>query len=454
MPIPGVYAKSHSASYRHQPASRRRPPHRWWKWLRRLLIAAVLVVVTGGVLLLGLTLWLAKDLPDPNRLSQREVALSTKIFDRTGQTVLYEVHGDQRRTLVKLADIPEYLKWATIVAEDREFYQHRGFRLRSIIRAALANLLQGNRAQGGSTLTQQLVKNAILTNEKTYTRKIKEFLLAYQIERRFSKDDILQLYFNEIPYGGNAYGVGAAADAYFGKAVPDLTLGEATILAAILNRPSRLSPYGTHRDELIARQHYILDSMVATGHLTAAQVEAAKAETLTFRPLTQTITAPHFVFYIKDLLSARYGEAAVENGGLQVITTLDLKKQQLAEKVITDSTKQNEALGAKNAAIAALDATTGQILAMVGSRDYFNKDIDGQVNVVTRLRQPGSSFKPIVYAAALDKGFTAMTVIDDSPMTFHQSGSEPWTPKNYHNKYSGPMSVRSALAHSRSRTKS
>ncbi|MDD5110455.1 MAG: PBP1A family penicillin-binding protein [Patescibacteria group bacterium] len=426
-----------------QPVRRKRPNWRWLKWFLGIIGALGLAGLIG---VLALTLWLAKNLPDPDRLIQREIPLSTKIFDRTGQTVLYEVHGDQRRSLVKLADIPEYLKWATIVAEDREFYQHRGFRLRSMVRAAVANLFAGNRAQGGSTLTQQLVKNAILTTEKTYTRKIKEVLLAYQIERRFTKDEILQLYFNEIPYGSNAYGVAAAADTYFGKQVTELTVSEAAILAAILNKPSRLSPYGGHRDELIARQHYILDTMVETGYLTAAQAEAAKAETLNFRQLAQTITAPHFVFYIKDLLSARYGESAVESGGLQVITTLDLEKQKLAEEIIVDNTKKIGTYGATNTAMLAMDATNGQILAMVGSRDFSNEAIDGQVNVVTSPRQPGSSFKPIVYAAAFRKGYTPDTVLYDVVTPFKNYDGTTYEPKNYTLKEYGPVTMRQALA--------
>ncbi len=433
-------------SSRHRQArppwrAQRQRPRPW----RLVFVGLVLAFAGVGVFALGFTWWLVKDLPDPNRLTLRDVPLTTKIYDRTGQTVLYEIHGAQRRTLVKLADIPEHLKWATIVAEDREFYQHRGFRISSIVRATLANLVSRRRVQGGSTLTQQLVKNAILTPERTYRRKIKEVMLAQQIERRFSKDEILQLYFNEIPYGSNAYGVAAAADSYFGKPVGDLSVAEAAVLAALPKAPTNYSPY-SQRDRLIARQRYVLDSMVETGHLDADAAAAAKTEPLNFRPPAQRIIAPHFVFHVKELLVARYGERVVETGGLRVITTLDRAKQTLAEEVVAAGAEKNLAHGATNAALAALDTATGQILAMVGSKDFFNQEIDGEVNVVTRPRQPGSSFKPIVYAAAFRRGYTPNTVLYDVVTAFTNYDRKPYEPKNYTLKEYGPVTMRTALA--------
>lgn len=445
MPIPGLAVRhSPPPRWRYQtPPRRKRPRWRFLKWLAGIGIAGF---VLGSFALVLLTLWLANSLPDPNRLSQRVVPLTTKLYDRTGKTVLYEIHGPERRTLVKLEDLPPYLIRATIAAEDRKFYEHRGFRIRSMVRAAIANILSGGRAQGGSTLTQQLVKNAILTGEKTYTRKAKELFLAIQIERRFTKDQILQLYFNEIPYGKNAYGAQAAAETYFGKGVKELTLAEAAVIAAMTQRPSYLSPYGSHRDKLIARQQDILDTMVAEKYLTAELAEAAKAEKLTFRQLTDNIIAPHFVLYVKELLSARYGESVVETGGLQVVTSLDLDKQRIAETVVTEGAAKNEKFSAGNAALLALDAPTGQILALVGSRDFYNEDIDGQVNVVTRPRQPGSSFKPIVYAAAFRKGYTPDTVLYDVVTPFVNYDRQIYEPKNYTLKEYGAVTLRQALA--------
>ena len=412
---------------------------------RKLLLVAgagLLIFIAGGMAFVG---WVAKDLPNPDRIIDRTVAESTKIFDRTGEQLLFEIHGAEKRTIVKLEEIPQYLVDATLTAEDRNFYQHKGLSITGILRSYLKNITTGSRV-GGSTLTQQLVKNAILSPEKTYTRKLKEAILAYQIEKRFSKDEILQLYFNEIPYGSTAYGAEAAAQTYFGKSVRDITLAEAALLAALPKAPSYYSPYGNNVDELFGRQQFILNSMVDEDYLIREEADAAIAEEIEFRKRAEVITAPHFVMMVREQLVEKYGELAVEQGGLQVVTTLDLYKQELAEEVIDQLTERNEDYLATNAALVSIDPKTGQVLALVGSRDFFNEEIDGQVNVADRPRQPGSSFKPIVYAAAFQKGYTPETILYDVVTTFLNYDGRDYEPKNYTLTEHGPVTIRSALA--------
>jgi penicillin-binding protein 1C len=411
----------------------------WW-----LRLAGV-AVLGGALLAVGVFAWASRDLPTPEGIAHRVVAQSTKIYDRTGKTVLYDIHGTERRTAVELSDIPQTLIWATLTAEDRQFYEHRGFRLTSLIRALLVDLTTGTRAQGGSTITQQFIKNAILGSEKSVFRKVKELILAYQIERKFSKDEILKLYFNEIPWGSNAYGAEAASQLYFGKSVKDINLAESTILSAMAQRPTYYSPWGTHLDELFARQHYILDGMADQKYITPEQAKAAEKTEVKFQPRREAIIAPHFVFYVKELLAEIYGERIAEGGGLKVITTLDLDRQRQAEAAINASAEKNKSYNASNAALVALDVPTNQILAMVGSRDYFDDTIQGQVNVAVRPRQPGSSFKPVVYAAAFAEGFTPDTILFDVPTTF-KTDIKDYTPNNYDGKARGPVSLRQALA--------
>ena len=412
---------------------------------RLALTTLVVVVALGGIFSLTLVAWIAKDLPDPNRIIDRTVAESTKIYDRTGETLLFDVHGTEQRTVVKLEDLPDYVINATLTAEDRNFYDHRGISITGIIRSAIKNLFTGSRV-GGSTLTQQLVKNAVLSPEKTYTRKIKEVILSWQIEKRFSKDEILQLYFNEIPYGSVAYGAEAAAQTYFGKSIRSVSLAEAAILAALPQAPTRYSPYGSNIDALFGRQRWILDSMAELGYITEEDANFAKQEEIIFKERRDDIIAPHFVMHVREYLTEKYGELAVEQGGLQVITTLDLFKHNLAQEVIDELAEKNLAKGATNAALVAIDPKTGQILTMIGSKDYFDEEIDGQVNVATRLRQPGSSFKPVVYAAALKKGYTPNTIFYDVVTKFQNYDLKDYEPKNYNLKEYGPVTMTQALA--------
>ncbi len=414
--------------------------------LKSIILSIAVAILFFGIIGFLYAAWISRDLPSADGVLKRNVTVSTKIYDRTGQTVLYDIHGNIKRTLITLNDVPDITKKAVITAEDRNFYSHSGISFSGIFRSFVTNILTGSKV-GGSTLTQQFVKNAILTNEKTYTRKFKELILTYQIEQKFSKDQIMNLYLNEIPYGSVIYGIEAASQSFFGKPAKDLSLAESAIIAAIPNRPTYYSPYGSHKDKLLVRQRYILDSMVELGYITKDQSEAAKNEKLNFKPLTESITAPHFVMYIRELLSEKYGENFINQEGLKVYTTLDLDKQKIAEAAIKDTV---EAKGAKygfgNAALVALDPKTGQILAMVGSADYNNEDIDGQVNVAISNRQPGSSFKPIVYTASFIKGFTPNTVIYDTITNFATGGAKAYEPHNYHNDENGPVTLRKALA--------
>ncbi len=414
------------------------------------------------------------DLPNPERLTERTVAESTKIYDRTGKVLLYEIHGEEKRTVIPFDQIPEHIRRATLIAEDINFYTHHGLDWRGILRAFAKNLMKGTIIQGGSTITQQLVKNSILSDERTYTRKIKEAVFALAVETRYSKDEIFELYLNQIPYGSNAYGIAAAAETFFGKKVSDLSLSESALLAALPRATTYYSPYGTHKDELFKRRDWILDRMTSSGFIKENDAEYAKKEIFIFAPPKNMIRAPHFVFFIQEYLNAQYGEDLIEKGGLRVITTLDWKLQTEAEKIIKEGAERNEKLvDAKNAALVAIDPKTGDILSMVGSRDYWSEALpkncapginckfDPFVNATTRLRQPGSAFKPFVYATAFQKGYTQNTVLfdvktefnplcnsDGSPGPQIKNPDDCYHPKNYDNTFRGPVTLRQAIAQS------
>lgn len=414
----------------------------------RILGIVCLVGFFAGVLGVGLLFaWVSRDLPDPNRLLTRQVQKSTKIWDRSGGHLLYEIHGEQNRTLVELSEVSEVAVKAAIVSEDKNFYDHKGFQLKSLVRAALQSFRRG-RVEGTSTITQQLIKNAILTNERALTRKAKELILSYQIENKFSKDEILKMYFNEIPYGSSSYGIQAAAHSYFGKSAKDLDAAEGALIAALTKAPSRLSPYGNNKEELLWWQRFILDDMAKQGYITHDEAEAAKAIDIIakVKPRRDSIEAPHFVLHVKELLSEKYGEREVETGGLNVVTTLDYEKQKFAQESVTEGMEAVKTYGGSNAALLSLDPKTGHVLAMVGSADYFDVENDGNVNVTLRQRQPGSSFKPIVYAAAFEKGFTPDTVVFDVETDFPTDVGKPYHPRNYDLAEHGPVTFKKALA--------
>lgn len=412
-------------------------------WL--YIIALILLL---GIAFIALVAWYSKDLPDVNKLIDRSSPLSTKIYDSKGETLLYEVHGPEQRTLVTISELPDYVKQATIAIEDKDFYNHSGISIKGIIRGQIVPRLSGQRAQGGSTLTQQFVKNAILTNERRVSRKIKEWVLSYRIEQKFTKDEILQLYLNEIPYGGSAYGVESAAHYYFDKSAKDLTLGEAAVLAALPQSPTYLSPFGNNKDKLITRQHTVLNLMVDQGYISQEKADEAKQQELKFKKRAENMRAPHFVTYVKQQLEEEYGTTMVEQSGWKITTSLDWDMQQAAERAVAEvAPKNKEKYDADNAALVAIDVASGDIKAMVGSKDFFDDTIDGQVNVAVADRQPGSSIKPIVYLTAFIKGYRPDTILFDLTTKFGiKADGTPYKPLDYDGKERGPVSIRQALA--------
>jgi len=387
-----------------------------------------------------------KDLPNPHKLSTRDQVVTTKIFDRQG-TLLYKIYREENRTLVNLEEIPLFLRQATIAIEDSQFYTHHGFSLRGITRSLYRNLFLG-KLSGGSTITQQLVKNTLLTPERTWQRKIKEVILAIWVETKFSKDEILKMYLNEVGYGGAAYGVEEASQLYFGKSVKDINLAEAALLAGLPASPTRYSPFGANPQAAKERQEQVLRRMVEDGYLTEQESNGAREQELKFIPQKTDIKAPHFVMYIKDLLVKKYGETVVEKGGLEVRTSLDFKTQELVEKIVLSEVTKLNSLHVTNGAALVTSPKTGEILAMVGSKDYFDTGGGGNFNVTTAARQPGSSIKPVNYAVALSMGFTPATIIPDTPITYQIPGQPPYTPRNYDNRFHGNVPLRVALGSS------
>jgi 1A family penicillin-binding protein len=440
-------------SYLGGKRSRRKSSFQPKNWLGKIALALFVLFITGfvigGSVILFIFKSVAKDLPNPNQLKQREVAQSTKIFDRTGEHLLYEIHGEEKRTLVKFEDIPKVVINSAISAEDHNFYNHQGIDFRGLLRAIYKDVFHG-KFEGGSSITQQLVKNTLLSKGTTtwqkIQRKFREWILAYQIEKKFSKEEILQMYLNEIPFGSNAYGVESAAKTFFGKSIKDVSIAESALLLSLPNKPTRYSPYGSNTKEMKARQEWVLRQMLDEKYITEEEYKNALAEKLVFSDKKQIFNAPHFVMYVKEYLSQKYGEQTLEQGGLKIITTLDWDKQEIAQKVMYEKTKDYpEKYNASNSALLSLDTKTGQILAMIGSRDYYNDEIDGQVNIVTSPRQPGSSFKPLVYATAFAKGFTPDTILFDAVTEF-KAYPKNYTPHNYSNNENGPVTIRKALA--------
>ncbi len=413
-------------------------------------LAALFIVLAG----LGILWVVTLKIPDLQSFDQRIVGQSTKIYDSTGNVLLYDLSQQTRRTVVPYDQISQNLKNATISIEDKDFYKHNGIQISSIIRAFLVDLTTLHFTQGGSTITQQVVKNSLLTDDKTITRKIKEWVLAIKLEKELDKDSVLDLYLNNTPYGGTIYGVEEASQTFFGKHAADLSAAESAYIAAIPQAPTHLSPYGPNREELNTRQKLVLQKMHEYGYLNDTQYQSALAEKVTFLgTATNSIKAPHFVMYIKSYLENKYGADMLAKGGLKVITTLDYPLEEKAEALAKQYGLQNaKDYNASNIGLVAIDPTNGQIRAMVGSRDYFDTQIEGNFNITTAHRQPGSSFKPIVYAAAFNKGYTPDTVVFDLKTQFSTncvSDTTCYSPDNYDGKFAGPISFRDALAQSK-----
>ncbi len=456
-------------------SSSRNPLRRLRKHLRAHTKMDVFLIVASlaCIILAVLVLWISSfKLPDLSSFESRKITESTKIYDRTGTVLLYDLNQGVKRTILPSEDISPFLKNATVAIEDEDFYHHGGIKVSSILRAILADIFSGGYSQGGSTITQQVVKNTLLTGDKSISRKLKEWVLAVKLDNAISKDAILSIYLNENPYGGNIYGVEEASRQFFNKDAKDVTLAEAAYLAAIPQATTYFSPYGKNTAALENRKNTVLQKMLDLHFITQAQYDEAKAEKVAFQPQSQFgIVAPHFVFFVKQYLEGILGQGALEDGGYKIVTTLDASMEAKAEDLVKTTALSNEKnFNASNAALVAIDPKTGDILSMVGSRDYFDKKIDGQFNAaVDPNRQPGSTMKPIIYSEAFIKGYTPDTVLFDVPTEFSTqcmpsltdmyATSTPldptadpaktcYKPQNYDGLYRGPITMRNALAQS------
>ncbi len=435
--------------------------HRTWKLGKHTVVATTLSIlgifffIAGGFLIaVAIT-----PVPDAGSFAFREVTQSTKIYDRTGKILLYDYNRDTKREVVTINNVSPNIIKAILATEDADFYEHKGIRFTSILRAVLSGITSASLSQGGSTITQQIVKNTLLTGKKSIVRKLHEIILSLKLERVYSKNQILEIYLNTIPYGGTLYGIEAAAQTYLSKSSKDVSVTEAAYLAAMIKAPTYYAPTGTHKEELFVRKNFVLSRMQTLGLIDDATYKNSVAEKITFsQKINNEIIAPHFVFYIIDQLEKKYGQRLLMSG-LKVITTLDADLEMKAESTVKKYALENEKkFKATNAALIALDPKNGQILAMVGSRNFFDKEIDGQYNATIALRQPGSTMKPFIYTLALMRGYTRNTVIFDAPTQFSTScavsgifNSSPpcYAPKNYDGKFNGPMTFETALAQSR-----
>jgi len=406
---------------------------------KALLLVPILIVVFIAILF--------KDVPNPAKLTKTPAPQSTKILDRNNK-LLYEVYSEYRRTPINSSEIPDYVKKATIAIEDKNFYKHNGLDSLAIIRATF-NTLSGKRLEGGSTITQQLVKNSLLQDSRrTLTRKIKEAILAIATEFTYTKEEILELYLNHAPYGGTVYGIETASQTYFSKSAKDLTLPESALLAGLPQSPTRYSPFGAKPELAINRQHEVLRRMFEDGYITKEQLEEAKNTKINFAKKNITINAPHFSLMVRDQLVQKYGEELVNLGGLKVTTTLDLDLQKYFESSLSAELKKISKLKISNGAALVTKPNTGEIISLIGSKDYYDDDIDGQVNITTSLRQPGSSIKPLNYATGLLLGWPTSLTYLDVPTCFNVAGQASYCPKNYDGTFRGPVSLRNSLANS------
>ena len=426
-----------------------------------------LLFLAGCLLVLLLFVYYTWDLPKPEKFTETPFIQSTKIYDRTGKVLLYDIYGEEKREIVSFDKISDNLKHAVIVSEDSRFYQHGGIDFEGIMRAILVDLKLQAKSQGGSTITQQLIRSVYLTNQKSISRKIREVVLSIELEKKYSKDQIFDWYLNQIPFGSNCYGAEAASQTYFNKPASDLSLAQAATLTALIPAPSRFSPYGPNKSELLSKKDAILDRMQKLGYITEEQLRDAKNEKLEFAKNTESVKAPDMVMYVKKYLEYKYGDDYLKEKGLRVYTTLDYDLQQYAEKVVKDADKYNISKGANNTAMVVSNPKTGEILTLIGSKDYFADPypetgsvlFDPKYDIATMgQRQPGSAFKPIVYATAFKKGYTPDTILWDVTTEFNPScdpsgyatigsnGSACYNPQNYDGRNRGPVTLRTALA--------
>ncbi|MBA7599016.1 Penicillin-binding protein 2D [subsurface metagenome] len=423
----------------------------------------------------SLFIYYAKDLPRPEVFTERPFVLPTKIYDREGKVLLYQIYEEEKRTVIPLNEVSPHLIQAVILTEDANFYSHFGLDLQGIFRSILNNLKIGKAIYGGSTISQQLIRSSFLTLEKTLKRKTKEIILTLELERRYSKDKILEFYLNQVPFGSNAYGAEAASQTFFSKKASEVSLEEAALLASLIQAPSRLSPYGSYKDELLQKKNSLLDKMVKNNYISQEQGEEAKSKTIEFAEIRHPIQAPHFVLYVKKYLEEKYTDYFLKEKGLNVYTTLDWKLQEAAEQIVKQGIRNNKGYEAHNASLVALDPVTGEILTMVGSANWHATTsqpegcleseegclFDPKFNIATLgERQPGSAFKPFVYAQAFKKGFTPETILWDVKTEFNPNCTSTaqeekdeydmdcYHPGNYDESFRGPVSFRQALAQS------
>lgn len=405
----------------------------------------VILILLLALLPLGY-IFAFKDLPSPTSLSSESISKSSHIFDRNGD-LLFTIYTSKNQTFIPLSEIPKTLQQATIAIEDKDFYKHGAIDIRGILRAFISTVFY-NRVQGGSTITQQLVKNTLLTSERTLNRKIKEVILAFATEILYPKDKILEMYLNQVPYGGTAYGVEAASSTYFGKNVNELTLAESAFLAGLPEAPSIYSPFGSHPEKAKERQKIVLQKMYEQNYITREQKDFANSQELQFKTLSNPIKAPHFVLYVKELLEEKYGEKLVDQGGLTIRTSLDLDLQEFAQETVASEVAKLTQYHVSNGATLITNPVSGEILAMVGSKGYFDTTTDGNVNITLSHLQPGSSIKPINYAVGFLKGYTAATPFIDQPVCFPSPPGPDYCPKNYDGKFHGVAQMRFALGNS------
>jgi len=439
-----------------------------WKTVYTALRYLFFLCLAGGAGVLLLIIYYVWDLPQPEKFTETPFIQSTKIYDRTGKVLLYDIYGEEKREIVSFDKISDNLKHAVLASEDARFYQHGGVDILGILRAVWVDIKQQSKSQGGSTITQQLVRSVYLTGQKSISRKIREAVLSIELEAKYSKDQIFDWYLNQVPFGENAYGAEAASQTYFNKPASDLSIAESALLTAILPGPSYYSPYGSHKEELLARKDIILEKMQKLGYITEEELKSAKNEKLNFAESTIAIKAPDFVLYVKKYLDNKYGEDYLKEKGLRVYTSLDYELQEYAEKTIKEADQVNIAKNAYNAALVIINPKNGEILTLIGSKNYFAKSyptgcdesadqtclFEPKYDVATMgQRQPGSSFKPFAYATAFKKGYTANTVLWDVKTEFNptcnpngdDTGAVCYNPQDYDGRNRGPVTLRTAL---------